>query len=77
LAREKDHATKRHKKHKRSACTKITPVPFAALVVLYLAAMILDDTPAEEETIEYSDTWVEEDLKDVSDFALFHSDSHQ
>jgi len=52
-------------------------VPFAALVVLYLAAMILDDTPAEEETIEYSDTWVEEDLKDVSDFALFHSDSHQ
>jgi len=41
---------------------------------LQLAAMILNDMAAEE-TIEYSDSWTEEDLQDLSAFALSHSEN--
>ena len=42
---------------------------------LRLAAMILNEMTADEETVEYSDTWTEEDLQDVSAFALSHSEN--
>ena len=41
---------------------------------LRLAVMILNDITAEE-TIEYSDTWTEQDLQDLSAFALSHSEN--
>jgi hypothetical protein len=34
----------------------------------------LNDTVAKENTIEYSDTWTDEDLQDLSTFALSHSE---
>ncbi len=42
---------------------------------LRLAVMILNDIAAEEETIEYSDTWTQQDLQDLSAFALSHSEN--
>ena len=42
---------------------------------LRLAVMILNDMAAEEETIEYSDTWTQEDIRDLSAFALSHSEN--
>lgn len=42
---------------------------------LRLAVMILNDMTAGEEMIEYSDTWTEEDLQDLSAFALSHSEN--
>ena len=42
---------------------------------LRLAVMILNDMAADEKTIEYSDTWTEEDLQDLSAFALSHSEN--
>ena len=35
----------------------------------------LNDTTAEKEAIEYSDAWTEEDLQDLSTFALSHSEN--
>jgi hypothetical protein len=32
--------------------------------------MILNDISVDDETIEYSDTWTEQDLKDLTEFAL-------
>ena len=37
---------------------------------LHLAIMILNDIAVDDETIEYSDTWTEQDLKDLTEFAL-------
>ena len=42
---------------------------------LLLAAMILNDITATDEKIEFSDTWTEEDLQDLSAFALSHSEN--
>jgi hypothetical protein len=42
---------------------------------LLLAAMILNDITTAEENIELSDTWTEEDLQDLSAFALSHSEN--
>ena len=42
---------------------------------LRLAVMILNDMAAEEETIEYSDTWTAEDVQDLTAFALSHSEN--
>ena len=42
---------------------------------LLLAAMILNDITAAQEKTEYSDTWSEEDLQDLSAFALSHSEN--
>ena len=39
---------------------------------LLLAAMILNDITADEQ-IEFSDSWTEQDLKDLTTFALSHS----
>jgi len=41
---------------------------------LRLAVMILNDIAAAD-TIEYSDTWTEQDLQDLSAFALSHSEN--
>jgi len=41
---------------------------------LRLAAMILNDITADE-TIDFSDSWSEEDLQDLSAFALSHSEN--
>ena len=35
----------------------------------------LNATTGEKEAIEYSDTWTEEDLQDLSTFALSHSEN--
>ena len=35
----------------------------------------LNDTVAEEDALEYSDNWTEEDLQDLSTFALSHSEN--
>lgn len=42
---------------------------------LRLAVMILNDMAAGEETTEYSDTWTEEDVQDLTAFALSHSEN--
>lgn len=42
---------------------------------LLLAAMILNDITAAEENTELSDTWSEEDLRDLTAFALSHSEN--
>jgi hypothetical protein len=41
---------------------------------LLLAAMILNDITADEQ-IDFSDKWTEEDLQDLTTFALSHSES--
>ena len=35
----------------------------------------LNGTVAEKDTIEYSDSWTDEDLQDLSTFALSHSEN--
>jgi len=35
----------------------------------------VNDTVAKEITIEYNDTWTDEDLQDLSAFALSHSEN--
>jgi hypothetical protein len=35
----------------------------------------LNDSGAKKKAIEYSDTWTEEDLQDLSTFALSHSEN--
>ena len=42
---------------------------------LRLAVMILNEMIANEETIDYSDSWTEHDLKDLTAFALSHSEN--
>ena len=42
---------------------------------LRLAIMILNEMVANEEKIDYSDNWTEEDLHDVTAFALSHSEN--
>lgn len=42
---------------------------------LRLAVMILNDMAASEEITEYSDTWTEEDVQDLTAFALSHSEN--
>lgn len=41
---------------------------------LLLAAMILNDITADEQ-IDFSDCWSEEDLQDLTTFALTHSEN--
>jgi hypothetical protein len=42
---------------------------------LRLAVMILNDIKATDEEIEFSDSWNEQDLQDLSAFALSHSEN--
>jgi hypothetical protein len=42
---------------------------------LRLAVMILNDLMESNEEIEFSDTWSDQDLKDLSAFALSHSEN--
>lgn len=42
---------------------------------LRLAIMILNEMSANDETIDYSDSWTEEDLRDLTIFALSHSEN--
>ena len=42
---------------------------------LRLAIMILNEMIANEETIDYSDSWTEHDLHDLTAFALSHSEN--
>ena len=42
---------------------------------LRLAVMILNDITPIDEIIEYSDSWSDEDLQDLSAFALSHSEN--
>jgi predicted RNA-binding protein (virulence factor B family) len=41
---------------------------------LHLAIMILNEMSANDE-IDYSDSWTEEDLRDLTTFALSHSEN--
>ena len=38
---------------------------------LRLAIMILNDMVVDDDTMDYSDTWKEQDLKDLTAFALY------
>ncbi len=42
---------------------------------LQLAVMILNDITPTDETIEYSDSWSDEDLQDLLAFTLSHSEN--
>lgn len=42
---------------------------------LRLAVMILNDLMAADEQIEFSDSWTEQDLQDLTAFALSHSEN--
>ena len=42
---------------------------------LRLAIMILNEMIANDETIDYSDSWTEHDLHDLTAFALSHSEN--
>jgi len=42
---------------------------------LRLAVMILNEMIANGETIDYSDSWTEQDLNDLTAFALSHSEN--
>jgi len=42
---------------------------------LRLAAMILNDLTNSKEQIDFDDSWSEEDLQDLTNFALSHSES--
>ena len=42
---------------------------------LLLAAMILNDITADDEQIEFTDSWTEQDLQDLTAFALSHSEN--
>jgi hypothetical protein len=42
---------------------------------LRLAVMILNDLTAADEQIEFSDSWTEQDLQELTAFALSHSEN--
>lgn len=42
---------------------------------LLLAAMILNDITAAKEQVDLSDNWTEQDLEDLTAFALSHSEN--
>jgi len=42
---------------------------------LRLATMILNDMITDDQTFEYSDTWTEQDVQDLTAFALSHSEN--
>ena len=42
---------------------------------LRLAVMILNDLTAADEQLEFSDSWTEQDLQDLTAFALSHSEN--
>lgn len=42
---------------------------------LRLAVMILNDLVAADDQIEFSDSWTEQDLQDLTAFALSHSEN--
>ena len=42
---------------------------------LRLAIMILNEMVVDDGNIEYSDSWTEQDLKDLTAFALSHSEN--
>ena len=42
---------------------------------LRLAIMILNEIMASDETIDYSDTWTDQDIQDLTAFALSHSEN--
>jgi hypothetical protein len=42
---------------------------------LRLAVMILNDLMADDDQIEFSDSWTEQDLQDLTTFALSHSEN--
>ena len=42
---------------------------------LRLAVMILNDLMADDDKIEFSDSWTEQDLQDLTAFALSHSEN--
>lgn len=42
---------------------------------LRLAVMILNDLMADDDQIEFSDSWTEQDLQDLTAFALSHSEN--
>ena len=42
---------------------------------LRLAVMILNDLTAADDQIEFSDSWTEQDLQDLTTFALSHSEN--
>jgi len=42
---------------------------------LRLAAMILNDLTTSTEPIDFSDSWNEEDLRDLTSFTLSHSEN--
>ena len=42
---------------------------------LRLAAMILQDFASSGDVIDFSDTWSEQDLRDLTAFALSHSEN--
>ena len=42
---------------------------------LRLVVMILNDLTADEDKIEFSDSWTEQDLQDLTAFALSHSEN--
>ena len=41
---------------------------------LRLAAMILNDLTSSSDQIDFSDSWTEEDVRDLTSFALTHSE---
>jgi len=42
---------------------------------LRLAIMILNEMDVDDENIEYRDSWTEQDLQDLTAFALSHSEN--
>jgi hypothetical protein len=42
---------------------------------LRLAVMILNDLSAADDEIEFNDSWTEQDLQDLTTFALSHSEN--
>lgn len=42
---------------------------------LRLAVMILNDLAAADDQIEFSDSWTDQDLQDLTTFALSHSEN--
>jgi len=82
----KDHATKKHKTHKKIRASAqncaFARLCFLAQIMLYSRPVMtmkddanLNDSVAEEDAIEYSNNWTEEDLQDLSTFALSHSEN--
>ena len=40
-----------------------------------LAVMILNEMMANDEAVDYSDTWTDQDIQDLTAFALSHSEN--